>query len=648
MKVPRGYHGCKGRYLALGWLPLLVAGTAPAMEFSVFDNQLSGSLDTTLSYGSMWRVQGRDADNITDINADDGNRNFDTGLVSEVYKVTSDLSARYENYGLFLRGTAHYDTQIMDKRTDYLDTVDGIERPSQSFPDDQRFTEETRHTAGRTGQILDAYVSGNWDLGELPLSARVGRQVFSWGEGVFYRGGINSTNPVDASKFHLPGAELKEVLVPMEALSFNLGLSDNLSMEAFYQWRWKESRLDPVGTYFSDTDLFADGGQTVYSTDSNPLLAELLNNYALASSLQIGGIGQGPFGPNSYTNGSTGTFKVANVGEDIEADDSGQFGVTLRYVAESLNATEFAVYLINYHAKEPQLAVDLSGYQGVDGSDPIWAVLPAEALPGLATLDLAGNAQARRDYVEDIRLYGFSFNTTLGDMSVSGEVAYRPNTPISIAATDDILGDVLLPGLAGVSQVWDRATPGAQACTPVAGKSLCRGSLFENYERAETFNLSLSGVYNFGPLLSFDSLFGVAELASQHIRGSDLSYLAWDGSERQFTSAADKAYVDPAHGDKEQIDRDSYGYTLLLSGSWNDVYRGVKLTPYAVFQHDFQGNSDRTGNFIEGRKAHTLGIDASYLNSFEVGLQYTDYYGAGLNNGLRDRDNMSLSAKYSF
>ena len=67
-------------------------------------------------------------------------------------------------------------------------------------------------------------------------------------------------NPVDAAKFHLPGSELKEVLVPMEALSFNLGLTDNLSMEAFYQWKWKETRLDPVGTYFSETDLFADGG----------------------------------------------------------------------------------------------------------------------------------------------------------------------------------------------------------------------------------------------------------------------------------------------------------------------------------------------------------------------------------------------------
>ncbi len=632
---------------ALGFLPFLVASSVQAAEFSFADNQVSGSLDTTLSYGAMWRVQGRDKSNITDINADDGNRNFDPGLVSEVYKATSDLSAKYENYGLFVRGTAYYDTQIMDKRNDYYNTTDGVERPSQSFPQDDHFTEDTRHTAGRTAELLDAYLYGNWDIYEQPLSAKVGRQVFNWGEGVFYRGGVNTTNPVDAAKFHLPGSELKEVLVPVEAFSFNLGLTDNLSMEAFYQWKWKETRLDPVGTYFSDTDLFADGGHTAYTTE--PALADLLAAYPIAAAFGL--VGNGPFGPNAFLNPNTGTFKVANIGPDIEARDDGQFGVALRYVAEELNSTEFGAYFVNYHAKEPQIAVDFSGYEGVDMTSlgAAAALLGAPGAEfGLATLDLASNARARRNYVEDIRMYGFSFNTTLGDASVSGEIAYRPNAPISIAATDDLLGDLLTQGVFGLTNLYDASVAPDQACAAVSGKPLCRAGIFENYERAETYNLSLSTIYNFGPLLSFDSVFGVAELASQHIRGSSLHYTAFDGSERKFVSATDKAYVNPENGDSDQISRDSYGYTLLLSGSWNDVYAGVKLSPYVVFQDDFKGNSDRTGNFIEGRKAHTLGIDASYLNSFELGMQYTEYYGAGQNNSLRDRDNVSLSAKYSF
>ena len=122
-----------------GLLPLLLAVPVQAVEFSIANDEISGSLDTTVSYGQMYRVQGQDKTN-DDTNGNDGNRNFDTGLVSEVFKVTSELEANYQNYGLFVRGTAFYDTQIMDKRNDNDDY-----RPSQGYPSNNHFTDETRH-----------------------------------------------------------------------------------------------------------------------------------------------------------------------------------------------------------------------------------------------------------------------------------------------------------------------------------------------------------------------------------------------------------------------------------------------------------------------------------------------------------------------
>ena len=61
-------------------------------------------------------------------------------------------------------------------------------------------------------------------------------------------------------------------------------------METFYQFNWKETAIDPVGTYFSETDLFADGGNTAYST--NPALgsAAFRNTYANLSALGVGGL----------------------------------------------------------------------------------------------------------------------------------------------------------------------------------------------------------------------------------------------------------------------------------------------------------------------------------------------------------------------
>jgi hypothetical protein len=636
-KSPLCLAAAKAGFALAGLIPLVLALPAGAVEFSFVDGEVTGSLDTTLSYGQLYRVQGQDKTN-DDTNGNDGNRNFDTGLVSEVFKITSDLEANYQNYGLLVRGTAFYDTQIMDKRNDNDDY-----RPSQSYPNNPYFTDETRESAGTNAEILDAYVYGNWDVGSMPLTVKVGRQVFNWGEGIFYRGGINTTNPIDAAKFRLPGSELKEVLVPVEAINFNIGLTDNLSLESFYQWNWKESAIDPAGTFFSETDLFADGGNTAYTRYDNPLLPVVMSGYE--SALAAGLVGNGLYGPNSYLDPENKVFKVANVGRDINAKNDGQYGFALRYVAEELNLTEFGFYFINYHAKEPQIAVDLSQYDGVD-----LAALQSSQGPfasAVATLDAAGNAVARREYVEDIRVYGFSFNTNIGEASVFGEIAYRPNLPVGISATNDLLGDLLIPGFFGETNIYDGNVPGDQACADISGKQLCRGPLFHNYERIEAFNLSIGTIYNFGPAMSFDSLLGVAELASEHARASDLTYTAYDGSERGFAGRPNGAYVS-GYDDEDQLDRDAYGYTLALSGTWNDVYAGVNLSPFAVFKHNFQGNSHQTGNFVEGAMAYSVGLRASYLNSLEAEVQYTEYYGAGQNNSGRDRDNVGVNLKYSF
>lgn len=665
-----GLAPVKAGFALAGVLPLLVAAHANAVEFSFAEGEVNGSIDTTVSYGQLWRVQGQDKTN-NDINGNDGNRNFDTGLVSEVYKVTSDLEVTYQNYGAFVRGTAFYDTQIMDKRNDYYDANTPVQ-PSQNYPNDDSFTYETRHKAGRNAEILDAYVYGNWDVADMPVGARLGRQVFNWGEGIFYRGGVNTTNPVDAAKFRLPGSELKEVLVPVEALSFNLGLTDNLSMETFYQFNWKETAIDPVGTYFSETDPFADGGNTAY-TQSGALAGALTPNPG------FGGLSLYQLSALNPANGLKGSqfatkdaFKVASIGSDLNAKDDGQFGVSFKYVMEELNSTEFGVYFVNYHSKEPYINADINAaYGGMTGaqfnnlqnSAPVQGAaalaaadlglpaIPAVVDPiaqriagGLVAVDVANQVGARREYVEDIRTYGLSFNTTLDETSVFGELAYRPNLPIGIATTSDMVGQLL--GQATQLALGQNVSVGGQSFGLNGNRTL------SNYERVEAFNTSIGAIQNFGTALSFDSLFGVAELASEHVRGSDLQYAGINASTGRvenlyYAGRANVAYADGYDRD-DQINKNAYGYTLLLQGTWSDVYAGVNLSPFVVYKDDFEGNSHQTGNFIEGRKAYTLGLRASYMNSLEAELQYTEFYGAGQNNNSRDRDNVGLNVKYSF
>ncbi len=628
-------HVSVGLVLA-GLCPVLMP-VAEAVEFDFMDNEVKGTLDTTISYGTTWRVQSQDKHN-DDFNGNDGDRNFATGLVSEVYKLTSELGATYKNYGVFVRGTAFYDSQIMDKRTDYYNHSAVVE-PSQNYPRDDRFTYEARRDAGRGAQLLDAYVYGKWDVLDHPLSVRAGKQVFNWGESMFYRGGVNTTNPLDVTKFRLPGSQLKEVLVPVGALSFSLGLTDNLSMEAFYQVDWKESSLDPVGTYYSTTDLFGKGGRQAYV--QVPALAPAFAAYqAIAASVPSTRLGAGPYGLNSFMDSGTGIFKVANIGKDEKARDSGQFGINLHYIAPALNYTDFGFYFVNYHTKEPLESVSLGNYQGVDMST--LSALAGSSAGAIATLDLVGNAVVRRAYVEDVRMYGFSFNTTLGNASVFGELAYRPNLPISISATNDLLGDILGQGVSGSTNIYDASTGGSQACIQVAGKALCRSGSLNNYERVEAFNASLGTIYNFGPALSFDSLIGIAEVATESLHGSSLTYTAFTPTpeKRKFAGSPDLP--------DNPISRDSYGYTLVMTGTWNDVYVGVNLSPFLTYSNDFKGNSDLTGNFMEGRQAYTVGMKANYQGGLETEIQYTAFYGAGKSNTVRDRDNVSFDVKYSF
>lgn len=647
-----------------GLLPVLACAPAAAESFSFLEDELRGSLDTTLSYGQLWRTQAMDKGS-DDVNINDGNRNFKPGLVSEVFKMTSDLELTWQNYGAFVRGSAFYDTRIMDKRNAYYDH--GLpSQPSQNSPRDDSFTRATRHSAGRKAEILDAYVYGDWTLGSRPFGARFGRQVFNWGEGMFYRGGVNSTNPINASKFRLPGAELKEVLMPLEALSFNLGLSDNLSMEAFYQFKWEETRLDPVGTFFSETDLFAQGGNSAYA--NLPQLAGLNGLYRGLSQLGVGGLRGGPLVDGN------GNLKVASIGRDLKARDDGQFGLALRYVAERLNNTEFGFYFVNYHSKEPTIHADLQGYKGVDmaqlkaGATPaiqqavaaqagisvaqlqgLLAAAPGSplaqaynqalntAVGGLATLDVAGQVRGQRDYAEDIRMFGLSFNTPLGLASVFGELTYRPNMPIGIGTTADLLGDLL-------SQAPELA---AGRPVNIGGQMVDSLGQVKSSERVEMFNTSLGALYNFGPRLGFDSVMGVFEVASEHLRASSLSYTAWDGTRRRYSGRTNGPYL-AGFGDSAQVTRDAYGYTAVLTGTWNDVFAGVNLSPFVIYKDDVSGNSHQSGNFIEGRKALSLGMKAHYQHRLEAEMQYTAFYGGGRNNLIADRDNLGFNLKYAF
>jgi hypothetical protein len=93
----------------------------------------------------------------------------------------------------------------------------------------------------------------------------------------------------------------------------------------------------------------------------------------------------------------------------------------------------------------------------------------------------------------------------------------------------------------------------------------------------------------------------------------------------------------------------SWGYQVFARFDYTNVFAGVNLSPSIGFAHDVSGNTPApAGNFLDGRRTLTLGLEFTYQNAWSVDLRYVNYSGASVYNLLSDRDFASCTLKYSF
>ena len=67
-----------------------------------------------------------------------------------------------------------------------------------------------------------------------------------------------------------------------------------------------------------------------------------------------------------------------------------------------------------------------------------------------------------------------------------------------------------------------------------------------------------------------------------------------------------------------------------------------------MFTHDVKGISPNTLPFVEGRKSLFLGLLFDNSSVWKLQTGYTKFFGGGLSNLLRDRDNITASLSYNF
>jgi len=483
-------------------LPLAV-GTASAFELDF--GAVTGSLDTTLSYGAAWRVEAQDPDLValypdyptavaanrrTFLNKNDGNANFDNDStpISSVMKITSDLELKAGDYGLFVRGTAFYDSIIMDESPNrsapnFYPNSASCNAQNAIDPTACGFPSEINSHSGSDARFLDAYVYGNFIVGERALNVRLGEQVINWGEALFLQEGINNANPVSLSKLRLPGSEVREALLPLPMIYASYELADSLSVEAFYQFDWDYSEADDVGTYYSTDDAFAGRG-------ANRILVDLQNAGACASLCLLAQ------SYNMLINGTPSTVLTNKRGSDVPVDSEGQFGLAFRYNTQN---TEYGLFFMNYHSRKPVAQATTGDYDTAT-----WGALAPAAFIDQTEYNIT--------YPEDVQMYGLSFSTTLGDLSFSGELAYRPNDIILSELGDNLVAYNTIAAACYASGVCDPTVGFSYGSILNNGNPVTPGQTVKVWEEIETYNLNLVAINNFGPILGADVVTGVLEL----------------------------------------------------------------------------------------------------------------------------------------
>ncbi len=615
----------KMKSLAASMALILSATQVQAADFYFGESDdILFQINSELSIGASWRASDQDPYYIgksnggtgATVTTDDGNLNYKKGdAFTTIIKGIHDLQLSKDNFGAFVRFKYWYDYTLNDTDVAHGNSVNGYvpntPLSDNGFEDNSKFSGIT---------LLDAYVYASFDVGELPLDIRLGRQVVSWGESTFIQGGMNSSNPFDVPALRRPGATLKEGILPVGMLYANLGLSDNLSVEAFYQYEWEKTQIDNCGTLFSGADFAASGCDFVSVAPLvHPVSGETYDDEkALAT--------------------GWGAYRKA----DVEPDDGGQYGLAMRYYAEALNDTEFGIYYMNIHSRLPLINPIRSAIPAPIGK----VFLPKELDPTGGAL-AALNPSYRIEFPEDLKYYGVSFATNIGGTAFSGEISYKPDTPIQIS------GPEVLNAVMSESPIF-HLTDRIQAAAP--------GDTVKGWDEFDVTQMQITAVHFFENALGASRVTFIGEVGvimTDGVEDSDQSYgrnsvfgigSIVPGSAGPYTCenllGAGKITGDCK--DDGFVTDSAWGYRMKVEFDYADAIAGVSFKPSVFFSHDVSGNSPDPGQqFSEDRKVVGLALQATYLQAYTATLGYNSYFD-GNYNILTDKDYLSLSFSISY
>jgi len=537
------------------------AGNAFAMEIDTGNPGVEVRWDNTIRYNLGSRVEGigRVGNNP---NFDEGEHKFDRGdIVTNRVDLLSELDVVIDKrYGVRVSGAAWYDQAYADgkaRRNPALATIPG------SYVNDE-FTGYTKRYYKQSGELLDAFAFGRFDLGEVPVNVKAGRHTIYWGESVLLGGALHgisySQMPLDLQKgFANPGSEAKELFRPLNSVSAQAQVTPALSLGAQYFAEWENSRFPEGGTYLGPADFAFEGPQRLST--------------------------------------SVGLLPNAGVSKPKER---GEFGLAARWSPDWLDGT-LGFFYRNFTDKIP-------GALAVAGATPS------------ATNPLG--LQYIQYYGEDIDLYGVSLSKSIAGVSVGLDLSYRKNqqlvnqtlgnTPSVLIGPLAALRPFLFPnGVAGVTlngntqaargNTW-HAVANAFGVIPSTGLFDVATYVAEvTYSRLDKVTANQDMYFGEGYGVCRDALANPALPAVVRSQYRD----KWDG-------CSTGSHV---------------GVGINFTPTWFQVYPGVDLLAPLSWSATLSGNSPVAFGGNEKNGNYAIGLALDILQKYRVDLKYVDYFG---------------------
>lgn len=597
---------------------LCAASAAVAGEIDTGNPDLSIRFDNTVKYNLAKRINSQDPALLKAVNSDDGNRNFDKGIVSNRLDLLSEFDVVFQKkMGFRVSGAMWMDRAYhsLDNRnvasSNHL--VNG--QPALGLPSATR-----RYHEGATGELLDAFAFASFEIGDMPASIRAGKHTLYWGESLLSPiHGVNyGQSAIDLIKgYSVPGTEAKELFLPREAVSGQVSPTTTLTVAAQYFLKWKPARLPESGSYLGFYDYAFEGGEALF----------------------LPGLG------------------AAQRFADRKPAKRGDFGVSARWSPDWLDGT-MGLYYRETSDLLPQANIRLAGLPtamlggaggAAAGAGACKALIPGSAVAGNNCLfypaALGATSRYQLEYGSNIDILGLSLSKGVAGISVGADLGYRRNMPLNSSVAILMPAGTGAPVIAGLNAALgaNPATAGSLVVKPgnLAGEGETSGA------RGNTWH----GVLNFLGTTASTPLFD----ASSWI--VEFQWNRW----QKVTQGADLFKGRDGYKLIDKVSRNFTGVSVNFTPTWFQVLPGVDMSAPIAYSRGLSGTSAVNSGGNKGSGNYSLGLSLDIYQKYKVDVKYVDFFGpytvdangavaaqAGVTALLKDRGFLALTLKTTF